>query len=134
MEFNPLPEGHEGLQRRRTEFDFPKEKLRYDAKNLLRLSKSVQEAIERIQRSDDSVLMLERHIKMASLPPLRASRSSFALGQIDQAGNPILPEETEAQSLSEPTSHRSSTYTFHSGYVDGNGTPIKEGVVAQEEE
>lgn len=61
MEYNKLPEGHEGEQKRRTSFESPEEKLAYDAANLLRIARgkytrpvvTVQEALDLRLRKDD---------------------------------------------------------------------------------
>ena len=70
MEFNQLPDGHEGPQKRQTEFASPEEKLGYDANNLIALAKdrlgkdkvSVREALDFATRDDDNLEDLRKAI------------------------------------------------------------------------
>lgn len=70
--YNALPEGFEGEQKRRTEFDSAEEKLAYDADGLIALAKktyskkivTVNEAFDLRSRQDDNPENLRRAIAM----------------------------------------------------------------------
>ena len=70
MAFNQLPDGHEGPQKRRTEFASPEEKLEYDANNLIALAKdrlgkdkvSVRDALDFATKDDDNLEDLRKAI------------------------------------------------------------------------
>ncbi|MBI5152156.1 hypothetical protein HZA39_01360 [Candidatus Peregrinibacteria bacterium] len=69
-EFNKLPEGFEGEQKRRTDFKSPNEKLAYDVKNLIQLAKdrynkkqvTVRDVLDLATRNDDNVEDLRKAI------------------------------------------------------------------------
>lgn len=73
MEFNKPPEGFEGKQKRRTDFESTEEKLAYDAQNLLQLAKdrygreqvTVRDALDLSSRHDDDIEALRKALAVA---------------------------------------------------------------------
>lgn len=77
-QYNPLPEGHEGEQQRRTDFESPEEKSAYDAENLISLAKEASKEhgvavspMDLITRKDDNFDDLRHAIAIKlKTPPL----------------------------------------------------------------
>ena len=80
MKLNQLPEGYEGPQRRRTEFESPEEKLGYDSSHLIARAREILKSTgvpvspdSMISRKDDDVAALRKAIAVRLIAKSAAS-------------------------------------------------------------
>jgi len=97
--YNALPEGFEGEQKRKTEFDSAEEKLAYDADGLIALAKktyskkivTVNEAFDLRSRQDDNPENLRRAIAMKLKNPEQVEIDERLMALVVEPTN-ALPE------------------------------------------
>ena len=106
MEFNNLPEGFEGEQKRETEFDSPEAKLAYDAQGLIKKATLQSERVEKpvdpisfAQRTDDDVEALRAVIakEQGAVKAVTANETLVPAAEspIIKAPRQLTPEQKE---------------------------------------
>lgn len=110
MEFNKLPEGYEGPQKRRTEFKSPEEKQGYDADNLIALAQKISREkgiavspASLITRYDD-VAALSKAIAIRLKAKPAADENEIAGSKYETFINGLNLSEEDAKKLKEMVS------------------------------